>query len=628
VNEDTKRHAMVVGFDYHGKALVELINGVSRNWSARFSGSSRFETLRALFGMSRADALICFGGPGPEAPLTEAARRRNVPVIVVWAGTDVVLARQDPGLLEVIKQYGFVNVSDGPWLVDELNVLGVPTRYVPVSAAAVPDEPTEFPKEFRVISYLPEPRRDFYGEKAVYAVARAFPEIPFIVAGRGAPNPAAPPNVEFIGYVNNMDEQLNRSMVLLRFPEHDGKSKLVLEALARGRHVIWNYDFPGVHKALSVSDSIARLRVLYEAHRRGALWINRDGLSYVRKHLRPQHVALEFEKVLNEAVASQQGHKRARRHRVAISGFNLFAAQVADVLQQSRLEWEPRLLRNNGNLERLTSLAHLTSADVWYSIGTPLDDRAFHVLARFLRKPRIIHWVGSDLHILGEKPTLAQQCKRSTVHNLAEVSWTIDELRGFGLRATLAPLPPRLPPPQEPLPLPDRFTVLLYLPQVREDFYGRREYERLFRAFVKKPVRFLVVGNGQCYAPDGADVTHLGWCSDLLGLYAQSTVLLRFTKHDGLSLMTLEALACGRHVLWTQEFPFTTSVRSYHDCEREVSLLLAQHLQGQLQAQTEAARFVRETYDVQRCIARIADVWEQAARPSDPVAYGAAEARP
>jgi hypothetical protein len=626
MNGFTKRRGVIVGFDYYGRYLANLINEHSEHWSLRFFDATRIDTLRAILAMRKADALISFGGPGPDAALIEAARRRNVPVVVIWAGTDVVLAREDPGLLEVIKQYRFVHVSDGPWLVDELRELGIQARYVPVTAVVTPDAPAPLPYQFRVISYLPEPRRAFYGERAVYAIARTFRDIPFVIVGRGERNPAAPSNVEFLGYIKDMASQLDRSSVLLRLPDHDGKSMLVLEALARGRHVVWNYGFRGVHRATNITEAVAEVQLLHEAHRVGKLKPNMDGFMYVREHFRRDVLAKSFIGVLDQAVSAQRHFPTVRTHRVAISGFDLFAAQVADALQDSKLDWEPKVLRANGNLERLTSLLHLAAADVWYSIGSPLSDRSFRLVAQLLQKPQVLHWVGSDLQLLSD-PVVARYCRQNRVHNLAEVEWTAEELRSFGIKASLAPLPPRLIPPELPTPMPDRFTVLLYVPTSRAEFYGRREYERLFRAFADKRVRFFIVGRGECYTPEGADVTSLGWCTDMRSVYEQTSVLLRFTQHDGLSLMTLEALSCGRHVLWTQDFPFTKRVRTYADCEREIRVLLDEHLHGCLKPQIEAARFVRETYNIQRSIARIAAAWENAARPNGAPAHGRAEAR-
>ncbi len=607
------RNAIVLGFDYYGDFLSKLINEESSNWRLRYYPSTRVGTMRALLATASADAVISFGGPGPNMALVEAARRRNIPVIVIWAGTDVLTTQKQPQLLEIIKQYGFINVCDGPWLVDELRELGIEATYVPVTGIRPAEKISPLPKAFRVLTYLPEPRRTFYGEKTIYALAREFPDIPFRVVGRGGRNPIAPRNVEFLGHVHDMHRHIDESVVLIRLPEHDGKSMLVLEALARGRHVIWNYDFPTVHHAPRTHDVSRILRGLYSAHERGVLEPNHTGYKYAAENFTRAQLAAGFETVLNNATATRVVRERAHR-KVAISGLPMVCAQVGEELMRGNYGWKPEYLRASVRLEVATSLIKLLSCDVWYSVGSPIGDRWLHLLAKLLRKPRVIHWVGTDITSLYSDKRLRRFCESPRVQNLAEVDWTIDELCRLGVQASLAPLPPRLP-AHTTMPLPERFTVLLYLPQTRGDFYGRREYERLIRAYSKRNVRFIVVGGGDFYAPPDADVVRMGWCSSLDQVYRDTTVLIRFTKHDGLSLMTLESLTHGRYVLWSEDFPFTMHVRNYDDIERTLSELLERFERGDLPVQTDAARYVAETYAPARCVARLTDSWNRAIEP-------------
>jgi hypothetical protein len=604
------RHALVVGFDYYGRFLAQLMNEQSKDWRLTYCSASRLDTLRAAALACRVDAVISFGGPGPNAAITDIARRRNIPVVVIWAGTDVVSAAQERHLLEVIKNYRFVNVADGPWLVDELRELGIEARYVPVTAVAPPATMAPLPHAFRVLTYLPEPRRPFYGEKIVYSIARSMPDVPFTVVGKGEPNAAAPSNVTFAGHVDDMPARIDAVSVLLRLPEHDGKSMLVLEALSRGRHVIWNYDFPGVHHAADGRGALALLRAMREAHQSGQLPLNAAGREHVTQRFNRPALAKDFQAVLDEAIPGTTPVEAGARH-VAISGLDLFAAQVARALEELPLGWAVDPLRTRARLEVLSSLLSVIRCDVWYSIGAPIGDRWVHLLARFLGKPRVIHWVGSDIVALKSNARLRAWCRLRRVRNLAEVTWTRDELRSFGIDAEIAPLPPRLAARSVP-PMPERFTVLFYLPRTRGAFYGRREYERLIRAFAHRNVRFMAAGGGDFYAPPEADVVRLGWKNVLDDVYAQSSVLVRFTARDGLSLMVLEALTHGRHVLWTQPFAHVTAVNDYAQLERAVGELLDRHERGALEPQYAAAEAVLREYDPQRCITRIVSTWDDA----------------
>jgi glycosyltransferase involved in cell wall biosynthesis len=606
-----RKRALVVGFDYYGRFLARLIDEHAPSWRLHYRSADRVQTVLSLIDACRVDAIVSFGGPGPNAALAEIARRRNIPVIVIWAGTDVIAAKSDPHLLEVIKNYGFINVSDGPWLIEELRVLGIDAEYVPVTAVEPAQRLAPLPERFSVLTYLPEPRRAFYGERSIYEIAAEFPEIPFTVVGRGEANRAAPHNVVFIGHVDDMPDRIDSSTVLLRLPKHDGKSMLVLEALARGRHVIWNYDFPGVHCASDTTEAIALLRALQRMHAAGTLDLNRGGYEFVAERFGRAALAAQFAAVLDRAAAQRPVHAPERRH-VAISGLELFTAQVIYELERHPNTWLADPLRLRGRLEVASSVTSLAACDVWYSIGTPIGDRWLHLFARLLRKPRVIHWVGSDIAALRNNPGLRRWCRNRRVLNLAEAEWTIDELRTLGIAASLAPLPPRLA-PVNAAPLPHQFTILFYIPKTRGEFYGRREYERLIRAFAGCNVRFFIVGGGECYAPPATNITRFGWQTSLARVYQETTVLVRFTSHDGLSLMTLEALAHGRHVLWTQSFPFVTRVRSYEQLEAALRALLEAHERGDLRVQHEAARYIERAYSRERCIETIAAAWDHAA---------------
>jgi hypothetical protein len=310
------KRAVVVGFEYFGRKLARLVSENSDRWLLVFRGASYLEKLRAVFDLRHADALVCFGGPGPDAVLTEAARRNGVPVVVIWAGTDVTQAKQDPEQLEVLKQDGAINLSVAPWLVDELGAIGVSAQYVPVGEVRAVDRAAPLPSRFRVISYLPEPRRAFYGEKAVYSAAWEMPDVEFTVIGNGEPNPAAPKNVEFLGYVTDVPRLLDDAVVLFRFPEHDGKAMLVLETLARGRHVVWTYDYPGVARAQTISEAIAHLKRLRDAHARGELGTNDEGMAFVRVDCDPKTLVHGFENALDNAERRKHPEPRKRAHRV------------------------------------------------------------------------------------------------------------------------------------------------------------------------------------------------------------------------------------------------------------------------------------------------------------------------
>jgi hypothetical protein len=605
-----KRRAVVVGFDYHARYLARVMNRYSRHWRFETFSATRASLVRAFFAVRRADLLISFGGPGPSIALSEAALARSVPVLVVWAGSDVLIAAQNPFDLAVTKRRGYENVAVAPWLVDELATLGISASTLAVGAVQAVETIAPFPKSFRVLTYLPEPRRSFYGEERVYVLARQMPEVHFTVLGPGRRNATAPPNVSFVGYVRDVPSHIDASTALLRLTEHDGASVLVLEALARGRHVLWTHGYPGVCRVTETDAALMALKRLYERHANGELEPNLTGWRFVRDNFAPPDIADRFEAFIDRICESRRRASNGHRsHRVAVSGLGLFSAEVAKHVERLRPEWKTSILSTNSRLEVLAALFALLKSDVWYSIGSPITDRWVNLCARLLRKPRVIHWVGSDIEYFRNTSSLHKQMRSPTIKHLTEVSWTAAELRELGLQSDIVPLPLRQS-SSAIQPLPERFTVMLYLPKSRPEFYGRRKYEALLEEFAAEDVRVFVVGGGDLHKPAGVEVVNLGWRDDLRSIFEQVTVLIRLTPRDGLSLMVLEALSFGRYVMWSKPFPHCVQVRSREELFTGIRSLLARHRAKDLQPQYAAAEMIRREYSTERTVDGILRAWE------------------
>jgi hypothetical protein len=605
------RKGVVVGFPYPSRYLAGLMNEHSRRWRLRAFPSTRPGLMHALWDLRNADALISFGGPGPNAALSLAAHRRRVPLIVIWAGTDVLAAETSPFDLEVTKRDTSADVAVSPWLADELRSIGVPAVYQPVISADVAPVVAPFPKRFTVLTYLPAPRRTFYGEDRVYAIAREMKNARFLVVGSGARNPNAPPNVEFLGQVEDVNPVVDVSSVLLRLPQHDGQSMMVLEAMSRGRHVVWTYQIPGVRTVKTTEDALEALVHLQSLHRDGNLEFNTAGRDYVAQNCARAEVAASFESCLDRTMPRRAIATNGHRKRVAISGFGLFCAEVAKNIERLHPDWEAQILRPTSRIEVLTALLHLCSTDIWYSIGSPIESRWMHYAAQLLHIPRVMHWVGSDIESARSDEKLRQAILSAKAMHLTEIDWTARELADLGLASRIVPLPTRHQ-GGGVKPLPERFTIMLYLPKSRSEFYGRHAYERLLHDVAPAAPRVFVVGGGTLSAPHSVEIVNCGWRSDLREIYEQSTLLIRCTPHDGLALMVVEALSFGRHVIWSKPFPYVTEISTYEQVLSAVRDLLSRHDRGALHAQYNAAEMVRERYATDRCVREILAVFDDA----------------
>jgi len=601
---------VVVGFDYHVGVFCRKMNAHSTAWRFLAYPSTRIGLLRALFRIGRAKALIRFGGPAPHPLLMAAARVCKVPIFVIWAGSDVTLVLDQPSKLTQAKRSEITHLAVAPWLADELKQAGIKAQYIPIIGLNTAIG-TDVPREFNVLTYLPGPRRDFYGKAHVYEVARRLPDTNFLIVGPGAPDSSAPSNVRFLGWLKDITPVLDQCTVVLRVPEHDGMSLVVLEALAHGKFVVWKYLIPGVKQVTSIFDTCQYLDQLRVRFAERSLGYNSPGVEFIAKMYDERQVTVGVQRFLDQIVDQANQKQEASRH-IAIAGLEFFAADLAFLTNKFQTGWKADVLQFETRYEMIGSLLSLAKSDALYTVGTPALGRAVSIITSLMSKPRIVHWVGSDILVARRDQKVAASLRKPGVTHLTEVGWESEELRSLGIHATIAPLPPRFSCAGSVPPLPRQLTLLTYLPATRADFYGRQELELMIRAFRGKPVKFLIVGGGTLDATRDAVVENLGWCYSLADVYPKVSALFRFTPRDGLSLMVLESLSFGRFVLWTKNFPFVNQVSSSVAAIEVLNKLLDLNEQGMLTPQVDAAQFIQKEYDRKKCIDQIASAWDAA----------------
>ena len=276
-------------------------------------------------------------------------------------------------------------------------------------------------------------------------------------------------------------------------------------------------------------------------------------------------------------------------------------------------DWELQALDVRTWRSRLASLADFLRCDVWYTIGTGKATVWFEVLAFLMSKPRVVHWVGSDITALGRFAPyrlLWRMRRRRTTH-VAEVDWTARELAGYGLDAQTISLPLHLG-VGPPASLPSVFTVLLYIPAGAEAFYGVEQYEHLIASCRDLPITFIVVGGGRVRADGNDRVKQLPWIEtseQLDEAYERSTVLIRMTPRDGLSCMVLEALSRGRHVVWSKPFQGAHYAATFDDARSYLMTLYERFRTNKLEPQTDAAAFIQANYDSENSVRALSAHW-------------------
>lgn len=599
---------VVTGFPKHAPYLARLLNECAAGVKAVSYTDSRIDVLRAAAHALHADASISFGGPRTKELVQKVCDLRRRPVIIHWAGSDVLTISKHPAELERLRLAKIIHWTSGPDLVDELEILGIRARYVASASADIPKNICPLPGEFTVLTYLPEPRREFYGQSYVWEAAKALSDVRFIAVGRGGQEPAAPANVEYVGDVNDMNARYDSATVLLRLTQHDSLSQGVIEALAHGRHVIWTDWLPGCVHVESVDEAIDALRTLRAAHDESRLELNQAGINYVARDHAPARIAAGIVRAVNDAIDLTRSNVERPSEgtvRLAISGQEIFSSRIAANIRRHPTPISAQVLSVRNRSETGVSLLDLLASDVWYSIGQPVGPRPFELASAITRKRRVMHWLGNDVEMLRGNDALLRKFQSDSFVHLAQTDGVRMKLNELGLNVAVAPLAV-VSPVSSVQPLPEQFTLLLYLPRERPEFYGRYQYERLMKALSAEPVRYIIVGGGRIDVPAGVLAEKIEWSHDLAQTYDRSTALLRFTEPDSASVMVIEALVHGRHVLWSNDFAFVTKVRSFHELEQGVRSLLKRHSAGELTAQFDAAQTMAALYSPQRCLTVLA----------------------
>lgn len=197
-----------------------------------------------------ADMVYSVGGEDYETCYVyKLARLLGKKVVIHWIGTDVLNAVQNDDGRKRDNSPLVINLAGSELLQTELEQIGICASVVPIVPCNIEFDVCPMPSRHAVLSYIPQNRESFYGMEILKKVAKEFPDIQFhIVSNNGLNDTERLENVVYEGMLNpkQMKELYKNCSVLFRYPQHDGLSMMVLEALGMGRTVIYKYPFPYV----------------------------------------------------------------------------------------------------------------------------------------------------------------------------------------------------------------------------------------------------------------------------------------------------------------------------------------------------------------------------------------------
>ncbi len=199
-----------------------------------------------------------------------------------WIGTDVLFAQKDVKKTNKMQKYIKYNFAGSQLLQGELKEIGIKSEVVPIVLSDISTNISKMPNDHAVLVYLPKGREEFYGYDIVNKLTNDYPDILFYIVANDRASLFNSSNVRMLGNVpiEKMEDVYDNISILLRIPAHDGLSMMVLEALAKGKNIIYKYDFPYTHKA---NNYIEAKEVLKKIISKGPPKPNFEASKYITK---------------------------------------------------------------------------------------------------------------------------------------------------------------------------------------------------------------------------------------------------------------------------------------------------------------------------------------------------------
>jgi len=307
------------------------------------------------------------------------------------------------------------------------------------------------------------------------------------------------------------------------------------------------------------------------------------------------------------------GSSSSRPYRVVVHGLSNFCEKLPGLLGNE--QWDVRHC-SYSPVGLATLVNDLRRCDLAYTWGGRVTFGKFLWAARYLGKKNVVLlWCGSDV-------LFAQQqlkTKRIEPWIAAKVHWAVsptlaDEVRALGLRCEYVQAS-FVDPVAAPKPLPENFSVLTYLPSIAKGkLYGLDQMLEVAHSLPQ--VQFNLVGVEEGHVPHVPANLKVFPRVPMSPFLERATVIWRPVRHDGgISFMVLEALAHGRHVLYSYPFAASTHVTGAAAARAEIEKLLALHNAGRLKRNDLGIEVVARSYTSEKVRSELRRRWEEIIHP-------------
>ena len=258
---------------------------------------------------------------------------------------------------------------------------------------------------------------------------------------------------------------------------------------------------------------------------------------------------------------------------------------------------EVRLQRGRSKWDKLLTLPDLLWADTVYHLyGVDLNRVVLLRIAKLLKKKIILHWIGTDVMEATEQYQKDHRILNEQYPHidLADAEYLRTELEDIGIHAAFVPIVSfDLNYPVQPAP--EKHMVLSYIPETREQFYGMEILKELARRHPEVP--FCIVANdGKNDSNKLPNIHYMGRVGrqEMAELYGKCSVLFRYPKHDGMSVMVLEAMGLGRQVIY--RYPFAHVITPENDSIEAIDAALQKVLSEPPKVNQEGSDYVKREF--------------------------------
>lgn len=262
-----------------------------------------YDRLRYLFLLPFTDVVYSVNGTVKGSRVVDLALLFGKRIIFHWVGSDVLAAREDIHNDTFKQSYisRVTHLSDAPWLTEELATFGITSKWIPLPLNFRKTENVPMPAKFSILSYIPKGKEKFYGFDSLIWLAEKLPDVEIKIAGMSVYDEKIPNNIRLLGWVNNMEEEIRKSSVSLRIPEHDGLSFFVIESLMNQRYVIYNKRFDPCIYADDDHSLLQQILELKGRHENDELRENKAGREYILTHFKEADIIVKILDVIQGA---------------------------------------------------------------------------------------------------------------------------------------------------------------------------------------------------------------------------------------------------------------------------------------------------------------------------------------